>query len=354
MDEKSLQLKLREHYTKQLPFVVYAAPEETSFQGLFQPTSEDVDTKDFSKSGFVFAPFNDGERLFIPREGSESCSGNFSEKITAQTVAPMEVDTAAKSFYISLVQRAIKSIAAENHSKIVTSRCQVIPLSNFDLDLLLTRIFGLHQSAFRFIWFHPSSGIWCGATPEVLLKTNGIEFSTMALAGTQNFRADREPRWESKEIDEQKWVVDAITTKLESAASVIRVSSTRNHKAGTMVHLRTDFNGVFKKGCANVARLVDSLHPTPAVCGTPDDKAMEFILQNENYSRQYYAGFLGPVDSCGKQSTLYVNLRCMQIDQVKAHLFVGGGITIDSNPEAEWKETENKLQTMLQVIAPML
>ena len=53
-------------------------------------------------------------------------------------------------------------------------------------------------------------------------------------------------------------------------------------------------------------------------------------------------------------SKLFVNLRCMKIDANSATLFVGGGITIDSEPESEWEETQHKLQTMLQVIYPML
>jgi isochorismate synthase len=100
--------------------------------------------------------------------------------------------------------------------------------------------------------------------------------------------------------------------------------------------------------------IASALHPTPAVCGYPQKYAKEYILKNEAYSREFYTGFLGPVSATDKSATLMVNLRCMKIEANTARLFVGGGITIVSDPEAEWQETQNKMQTMLQVLKPML
>ncbi|WP_374958131.1 chorismate-binding protein, partial [Gilvibacter sp.] len=82
--------------------------------------------------------------------------------------------------------------------------------------------------------------------------------------------------------------------------------------------------------------------------------AKEFILQNEGYNREFYTGFLGPVNENGASASLMVNLRCMKIENNTARIFVGGGITIGSQPADEWQEIQNKMQTMLQVLAPML
>ena len=98
----------------------------------------------------------------------------------------------------------------------------------------------------------------------------------------------------------------------------------------------------------DVWEIVKALHPTPAVCGYPTEKAREFILANESYDRQYYTGFCGLVEE--NKLDLYVNLRCMQLKEGKAHLYVGGGITKDSNPESEFAETQHKAQTMLAVL----
>ena len=101
--------------------------------------------------------------------------------------------------------------------------------------------------------------------------------------------------------------------------------------------------------------LIRALHPTPAVCGLPRVKANNFILKNENYKRTFYTGFLGELnlkdsESNVQYSQLYVNLRCMEVDENKASIFVGGGITKDSNAEKEWEETVFKTKTMKRVL----
>jgi isochorismate synthase len=117
-------------------------------------------------------------------------------------------------------------------------------------------------------------------------------------------------------------------------------------------------------------KLISAIHPTPAVCGLPKGSAKKFILENENYNREFYTGFLGELNlkktlqrngnrknrenqayaSITKTSALFVNLRCMKLEAKQAVLFVGGGITKDSNPVAEWEETSNKAQTMKSVL----
>jgi isochorismate synthase len=98
-----------------------------------------------------------------------------------------------------------------------------------------------------------------------------------------------------------------------------------------------------------------ALHPTSAVCGLPKKEAKEFILQNEGYNREYYSGFLGElnidfVTFKTLQTDLFVNLRCMKIIKNKASLFVGCGITKESNPLDEYMETVNKSMTMKKII----
>ena len=112
------------------------------------------------------------------------------------------------------------------------------------------------------------------------------------------------------------------------------------------------------------------MHPTPAVCGYPKQKAKDFILQNETYSRAYYTGFLGELNlkqsktrntnrrnvennayaTVKTYSNFYVNLRCMQFKDDKALIYVGGGITKDSVAENEWEETLNKTKTIGNVL----
>jgi isochorismate synthase len=94
-----------------------------------------------------------------------------------------------------------------------------------------------------------------------------------------------------------------------------------------------------------LAEWVAKLHPTPAVGGIPLAEGMSFLQQNENLDRAYYAGFLGPVTTAGN-TELFVNLRCAKISNGQISLYVGAGITKDSDPKQEWEETQNKAKTL--------
>ena len=101
--------------------------------------------------------------------------------------------------------------------------------------------------------------------------------------------------------------------------------------------------------------MIRILHPTPAVCGFSREIAREFIIENENYNRSFYTGFLGELNLQNfnkdkKKSALFVNLRCMKIENNKVSIFVGGGITKGSNAEKEWQETVFKSKTMKYVL----
>jgi isochorismate synthase len=126
--------------------------------------------------------------------------------------------------------------------------------------------------------------------------------------------------------------------------------------AGNLMHLRTDI--IIDTVEINFPQLatimLDLLHPTSAVCGMPKVPATQFILANEGYDREFYSGFLGPINmqsnNNGQESHIFVNLRTMKIQNEVATLYAGCGITADSTPEKEWYETEMKTQTLERVL----
>ena len=89
----------------------------------------------------------------------------------------------------------------------------------------------------------------------------------------------------------------------------------------------------------------------------PKKKSKAFIIENENYDRTFYTGFLGELNSSFSgnsiSSDLFVNLRSMQIQENKAILYMGCGITRESMPEKEWEESVNKSMTMKKVLNVM-
>lgn len=222
-----------------------------------------------------------------------------------------------------------------------------------------------------YLWFHPKTGYWLGATPETLLKVERNRFSTMALAGTQLYKGEIDVEWETKEVEEQLFVTDYILESLENIQGVENIQASRPYsaKAGNLLHICTDISGHLKNS-ENLKELIDALHPTPAVCGLPKEKALGFILENEDYNREFYSGYLGELNlktetrrnsnrrnqenqqfsSISLKTELFVNLRCMKLKAGNARIFVGGGVTKDSNAADEWMETVNKSQTMKAVL----
>ncbi|MEM0516995.1 isochorismate synthase [Aequorivita flava] len=354
MDLQLFTQKISAHFKNELPFVLFSLPQENTITALIQQSSVLYKSDEFSANGFIFAPFKfEGEAFFIPESDSEKITCEFTKtSFQMEPVAIAENDV-EKYEYIALVEKIIEHIKKRKAKKIVASRSKDLNLDHFSIDTLLTRLFSAYPSAFCYIWYHPETGFWCGATPETLVQITNDTFKTMALAGTQPYTAN-EVSWGPKELDEQQLVTDAITTNLQRVTSLLKVSNPYTYQAGPLLHLKTDISGVLRSRKTTLTKIAAAVHPTPAVCGVPQKYAKQFIIENEGYDRTFYTGFLGPIQENGNRAMLMVNLRCMKIDNNTAHIFVGGGITIGSKPMDEWQETQNKLQTMLQVLSPML
>lgn len=355
MDSNLLLKKIIRHYKNEFPFVIYAFPESDTVKVLLQKDRQLHVQEELSESGFIFAPFDYKNSVcYIPETLSEVFEGEIERVSIASEVVAIEKKPSEKINYKKLLQHTIDTIRRRKAVKIVVSRFQDFALKNFSVEILIKQLFSSYPTAFRYIWYHPKTGLWCGATPETLVEINDSFFKTMALAGTQAFNGTESILWSPKEIDEQQLVTDSIVQSLQKVTSVLKISNAHTQRAGNLLHLRTDITGVLKNGKATLTKIIAVLHPTPAVCGTPQKFARGYILENEAYEREFYTGFLGPVSISEKTATILVNLRCMKISEKTARIYVGGGITTDSEPESEYQETRNKMQTMLQVLQPLL
>ena len=311
--------------------------------------------ENFEESGFVFAPFEGNQMILIPRNQSVKWEAliTSSQENDDSDLEDSE-DIHAKENFENLVQKAIDAIAKGTFKKVVLSRKEIVGLSNFDLVSIFEKLIQNYPTAFCYCWFHPKIGLWMGATPERLLKADTNTFYTMSLAGTQKLQGDKQVVWEEKEMEEQQFVSDFILDNLKKLTSEVSVSSPYTAQAGTLAHIKTDIEGVINEN-SSLKEVVSVLHPTPAVCGLPKEVAKNFILEHEGYDRKYYTGFLGELNKEGFnkgeiKSDLYVNLRCMQIKDNQAHLYMGCGITKDSIPEKEWRESVNKSMTMKKIL----
>ena len=155
-----------------------------------------------------------------------------------------------------------------------------------------------------FLFSFPDEGIFFGSTPEQLVKKTGEKIVTEALAGTagrgRNMEEDRqlsEALLEShKEREEHEFVVDQIKNKLSQSVSKLSIQDKPDIlKLKNVQHLRTPITGTLTNG-KNSLDLVEQLHPTPAVAGTPADNARNLIKKIEAHDRGWYSGPVGWIE----------------------------------------------------------
>ncbi len=345
--------KIIASHKQKLPFVCFNKPNTNGLKAYFGKDSSLRYSDSFKEEGFVFAPFNnDSPSIVFLKETSEIFEELYIKKTTTIPEKKSQEFVTAKKNHLELVLNGIDSIKKKLFKKVVLSRKEIIKLPVIDILKVFERLLEKYDNAFVYVWFHPEVGIWMGATPERLVTLKNGEFHTTALASTQNYQGNLNPVWGDKEKKEHQFVVDYIVSQIKDQQNGIilkdfTVSETYTVKAGSLLHLKADIKGVIDG--FELKNLLNTLHPTPAVCGLPKEAAKSFILAYENYERTYYTGFLGEINvNIGTE--LFVNLRCVEIDGNNAIIYIGGGITAQSNPEKEWIETCNKTSTIKSVL----
>ncbi|SNR58658.1 isochorismate synthase [Lutibacter agarilyticus] len=338
-----------------LPFVVYRKPNENLVTVIVQNTTKMYTVNSFMERGFVFAPFNKKEASIIfPANKTTTFSitikdfnevSNVEQNAKTKIISDLEKE---KEQHILLTQKTIEFIEQKAAEKIVISRKETIKYSQLKVLESFKRMLKNYQNAMVYLWFHPNIGCWMGASPERLIHIQNNQFKTMALAATQAYVDTTNVTWKQKEQQEQQFVTNYILNTIEKTIDTIKVSKPYTIKAGSLLHIRTDITGKLTSE-KMLGELVNALHPTPAVCGVPKQIATNFIVENENYHRKFYTGYLGELN-VHKETNLYVNLRCMEVESETIALYIGGGITKDSVAEKEWNETVFKGEIMKTII----
>lgn len=228
--------------------------------------------------------------------------------------------------------------------KTVISR--VIDISaHIDIPGVAEGVFERNPDAMCALFNSPQTGCWLVASPEVLVSVNRDDMQTMALAGTRP-AGTAEP-WDEKNLKEQEIVTRFIEQNLDKLGIPYITEGPETLVADGVEHLCTHFDARLPQGI-DARRVANTLNPTPALCGSPRDTAMFDIGVAEKHKRQMYGGYFAVTS--GEKFDAYVMVRCARLWADGANVFAGGGITAQSNPEAEWEETALKAQPMLTII----
>ena len=297
-------------------------------------------------SGFVMAPF----------KASPDCPlVLFQPTVVLKSEVPAESEPYELQWHEASYRAGYRQAFAQMHymlnsgtlEKVVLAKradCRVIFQKGDGVQLFLK---ACHLYPHQMIVYVGSdlTNTWLMATPEVLFERTAEGWHTMALAGTSTVPDD----WSMKNQREQLLVSEFIQLAIEPYVDDLRMNGPYTTEAGSLYHLRTDFDFQLKPNC-RPEQLVEVLHPTPAVCGLPRDEAMAAIETYENTPRYYYSGFCGPWNFQG-MTNLFVSLRCMgERNERNFSMFAGGGLIKESRDMEEWEETERKLDIMRNVL----
>lgn len=356
-----LEMYFRHCVTHRYPVAFYRLPGDNTIKVVAQKTGKlnvlHRGSEYIYEQGFIFAPFYETEmfpKLLIKPD--------IFTTIDKLPPFPIEVKVEQDNLLLPLsatikrttkeefkvyIKNIVKQIKTGRFEKVVAAR---VVKKNKQEDFSPVQFFleacKKYPATFASLVFTPQSGIWVGASPELLLEFDGNNFSTYSLAGTKNKTAWNErTAWGDKEMNEQKIVTDYIVKAFEGLSKTAPViDGPETVTAGNLLHLRTTFKYAGMPHF-NWVKAVDNLHPTPAVGGIPKQDAINYILKKEKTPRAYYSGYLGPVN-LEESVRLYVNLRCMQVLHNKLAIYVGCGVTKDSKPANEWRETKLKSLTL--------
>lgn len=324
-------------------FIAFSKPGDTSFKLAPIANSKIQKPSDIlSDYDFIFAPFDNSNDSYLFQFSEVVLNGKFNVKSNEDFIG----SPISKSDYLESCKDLVLRLQSGECDKVVFSKEKQFHNSDIDVYKIFLDLKNKYPNAFVYCLSHKDIGIWIGATPEVLLSQNGIQFSTSALAGTQRYSSDNPIIWSQKEIEEHLYIEQFVKERLDRLGINYQKSEIKNKRAGAVVHRESTFS--FQLEDVQIQNVINTLHPGPAISGYPQEKAMSIINEIENYYREYYCGYLGSLDK--GECDLYINLRCMKIYRDSFKLYLGGGITKDSNAESEWNETELKSKTLLDVM----
>jgi isochorismate synthase len=310
------------------------------------------------------------EELFdavIWQYGSRPETESESESAAAGDVAITTLTTALSSVgYQRAVASAVAIMRAPDATleKVVLSRSVTAQLDGpLPLSAVLRRL-RAHEPACTIFSFPVPDGTFFGASPELLMARQGRRITCHPLAGTvargQTARADADAQGglagSPKDRSEHRFVVDGLSAVLRPLCDELTVPSEPSLVAFRAVaHLGTRIEGHLRDNGTPVGilELVELVHPTPAVGGTPRDEALATIATLERDPRGYWAGPVGWADAKGDGEWM-IGIRSARLhpDGRTITLRAGAGVVADSDPEAEAAETDVKLSSVLESLVP--
>jgi isochorismate synthase len=244
--------------------------------------------------------------------------------------------------YLDWVKECILQIQQGSFSKLVAAQYQVEGIDSkiLDWNTLFQNLIDRLPNTFVYL-FYLENELWLGASPELVGMVEDSVFTTISLAGTR-----KEEDFTAKEVEEQSIVSQFISSQF-TEKNVNTEETTRILAFGSIQHLVNkysyDVNDSF-----DFEKTIHVIHPSPALSGMPKEKSLDFILSNEPIQREFYSGLVSLTIDEKKYS--FATIRCARFSANQIRYYAGAGITMDSDPQAEWEETLLKMEVLKKAI----
>ena len=277
------------------------------------------------------------------------------------TLGPGAMDPDA---YQAAVREALGAIDRHEVDKVVLAR-DLVGTAPVGADL--RRLVRSLASGYPDCWIFAVDGL-IGASPETLVTVSGGTVTARVLAGTMARGADVDTdaaaavtlTTSPKNQDEHRFAVQSVLASLRPhTSSLAAAEQPFTLKLPNVWHLATDVEGVLSDAASSLD-LLEALHPTAAVAGTPTRDAVELIHRLEPFDRGRYAGAVGWVNASG-DGEWAIALRCAQFDTgvvpaggndaIHLTAYAGAGIVAGSDPESELLETRVKFRPIVEALA---
>lgn len=242
--------------------------------------------------------------------------------------------------------------------KVVLSRVAELRFAQrVDVDGALRFLNEHYAESYRFLFEPQPHHAFFGATPELLAKVEGDTITSMALAGSigrsEDGREDEALGQQllnsAKDRFEHDVVVMSMLERLAPLTAQLEISPQPGvYKLRNIQHLFTPIRGRLLQP-RGILPLVDLLHPTPALGGSPRALALDLIREIEPVTRGWYAAPLGWIDY-RLDGAFAVAIRSAVSQQRRVWLYAGSGIVADSEVQKEWDETALKFRPMLEAL----
>ncbi|MDF1597315.1 MAG: isochorismate synthase [Acidimicrobiia bacterium] len=259
--------------------------------------------------------------------------------------------------WVEAVEEALAAIQAGAVEKVVLAR-SVLVTSDVTADPfdLAARLRLGYPGCFAYAW-EAGDDAFVGASPELLASVRDSLVTSEPLAGTTSRGAGEDEdralgealMASAKNRLEHRIVIDDIATRLRPLMSDLSVPTTPMlRRMANVQHLSTRIQGGLRSDLG-ILDVVETMHPTPAVGGSPKDEAVAMIGKLERIDRGWYSGGIGWIDSDG-DGEVAVALRCALVRGATARMFAGAGIVAGSDPQSELEETRLKFGPMLSLL----